>query len=177
MSRKLPDIMKDMQQAVMGRKPGHSWASSASEVYEATLSGLKNLSGDTLGKTAQTFNEALPYIERAGFDVTEIEVGMGLDPKIVPHLRLRELISEEEKEQLLEETKSKRLINTILSSLFRASAARSKLSFRKFQFDSIELELSILPTVVLKFRPTEDIPDTLQDGDDAPFLPEELPAP
>ncbi len=159
MTRKLQDVMKDMQQAIMGRKPGHRWATSAADVYEATLGGLKNLSGDTLGKTAQTFNEALPYIERAGFDVTEIEVGMGLDPKIVPHLRLRELISDEEKEVLLAETRSKRLINTILSSLFRASAARSKLSFRRFQFDSIELELSILPTVVLKFRPSNSLPE------------------
>jgi hypothetical protein len=159
MARRLPEIMRDMQDAVMGRKPGHSWATSASEVFEATVGGLKTFSGDTLSKTAQTFNEALPYIERAGFDVTEIEVGMGLDPKIVPHLTLREIITDEEKAALLAETQDRRLINTILSSLFRASAARSKLNFRHFQFDSLELELSILPTVVLKFRPVEKPPE------------------
>jgi|GEM_PF-952991 len=156
MTKRLPEVLEEMRQALLGRKPGHSWATSASDVYSATLGGLKNFSGDTLGKTAQNFNEAMPYIERAGYDVTEIEVGLGLDPKIVPHLHLRELISDEEKAALLEETKDKKLINTILSSLFRASAARSKLNFKRFHFTSIELELSILPTVVLKFSPNEE---------------------
>ncbi len=156
MTKRLPEVLEEMRQALLGRKPGHSWSTSASEAYSATLGGLKSLSGDTLGKTAQNFNEALPYIERAGYEVTEIEVGLGLDPKIVPHLNLREMISEEEKAALLEETRDKKLINTILSSLFRASGARSKLKFKRFHFTSIELELSILPTVVLKFSPNEE---------------------
>ncbi|NVJ98185.1 MAG: hypothetical protein HWE25_08535 [Alphaproteobacteria bacterium] len=155
MAKKLPEIFEDMRQALLGKKPGHSWTESASDVYGATLGGLKSLSGDALTKTAQNFNEALPYIERAGYEVTEIEVGMGLDPKIVPHLRMRDMIDESEQAALLEETKNKTLVNTILSSLFRASAARRKLNFRRFHFTDIELELSILPTVVLKFKPNE----------------------
>ncbi|NVJ69879.1 MAG: hypothetical protein HWE08_05965 [Alphaproteobacteria bacterium] len=174
MAKRLPDILEEMRQALLGRRPGHSWSSSASDVYSATLGGLKNFSGDTLSKTAQSFNEALPYIERAGYEVTEIEVGLGLDPKIVPHLRLREMISDEEQVILLEETRKKKLINTILSSLFRASAARSKLKFRRFHFSSIELELSILPTVVLKFSPnekeavgqTENLPEIIEDKEE-----------
>lgn len=173
MAKKLPEVLEDMRQALLGRKPGHKWTTSASDVYGATIGELKTLSGDTLSKTAQRFNEALPYIERAGFDVTEIEVGMGLDPKIVPHLHMRELISKDEQEKLLLETKSKTLINTILSSLFRASAARSKLNFKRFHFTEIELELSILPTVVLKFKPNEDTGSVAEET--LPATPEALP--
>ncbi|WP_262693880.1 hypothetical protein [Kordiimonas aquimaris] len=156
MTRRLPDIFEDMRQALLGQKKDHSWTSSANDAYSATIGGLKEFSGDTLTKTATRFNEALPYIERAGYEVTEIEVGLGLSPKVVPHLRMRELISDEEQLALLAETKEKKLVNTILSSLFKASAARSKLKFKKFHFTDIELELSILPTVVLKFRPNMD---------------------
>lgn len=173
MAKKLPEVLEDMRQALLGRKPGHKWTTSASDVYGATIGELKTLSGDTLSKTAQRFNEALPYIERAGFDVTEIEVGMGLDPKIVPHLHMRELISKDEQEKLLLETKSKTLINTILSSLFRASAARSKLNFKRFHFTEIELELSILPTVVLKFKPNEGTGIVAEET--LPAAPEALP--
>jgi len=153
MAKKLPEILDDMRLALMGRKKMDSWKESGKDAYQATVGGIKDFSGDTLSKTAERFNEALPYIERAGFDVMEIEVGLGLSPKVVPHLKIRELISPEEQALLLEETQGKKLVNTILSSLFRASAAHTKLQFKKFHFSDMELELSILPTVVLKFRP------------------------
>jgi len=153
MAKKLPEILDDMRLALLGRKKMDSWKASSKDAYQATVGGIKDFSGDTLTKTAERFNEALPYIERAGYDVTEIEVGLGLSPKVVPHLRIRELISAEEQMLLLEETRSQKLVNTILASLFRASAAHTKLQFKKFHFSDLELELSILPTVVLKFRP------------------------
>jgi len=173
MAKRLPEIFEDIRQKLIGGESTQTWSENASSAYSATVGGLKEFSGDALSKTAARFNEALPYIERAGYDVTEIEVGLGLSPKVVPHLRLRQLIDEQEKLELLEETKDKKLVNTILSSLFRASAARSKLNFKKFHFSNIELELSILPTVVLKFRPNEEaqpdmLEDTNQDTLDAP---------
>lgn len=155
MARRLPDILEDIRQKLIGGESTQTWSENATSAYSATIEGLKEFSGDTLSKTAARFNEALPYIERAGYEVTEIEVGLGLSPKVVPHLRLRDMIDEAEKLALLEETKDKKLVNTILGSLFRASAARNKLNFKKFHFSNIELELSILPTVVLKFRPNE----------------------
>lgn len=156
--RRLPDIFEDVRQKLLGGESTATWSENATSAYSATVEGLKEFSGDTLSKTAARFNEALPYIERAGYVVTEIEVGLGLSPKVVPHLRLHEQISEEEKAALLEETQDKKLVNTILGSLFRASAARSKLNFNKFHFSDIELELSILPTVVLKFKPNNGEP-------------------
>lgn len=155
MNRRLPDILEDVRRKLLGQESTASWSENASSAYAATVDGLKEFSGDTLGKTASRFNEALPYIERAGYEVTEIEVGLGLSPKVVPHLRLKELIGEEEQALLMEETRDNRLVNTILGSLFRASAARRKLNFNKFHFSDIELELSILPAVVLKFKPNE----------------------
>jgi hypothetical protein len=156
MKKRLPEVLEEMRQAVLGRRKDHRWGESASEAYSAAVGGIKDFSGDTLTKTAQRFNEAMPYIERAGYDVTEIEVGLGLSPKIVPHLRLRELIDEEEQIALLEETREKKLINTILSSLFRAASTRKKLKFNRFHFTDLELEISILPTVVLRFKPNEN---------------------
>ncbi len=156
MAKRLPDILEEMRLAILGRKKQHDWSESGKEAYAATVGGIKGFSGDTLSKTAERFNEALPYIQRAGYDVTEIEVGLGLSPKVVPHLRIRELISDEDQQALLEETQDQKLVSTILASLFRASAAHKTLKFKAFHFSDMELELSILPTIVLKFRPNSD---------------------
>lgn len=168
MTRRLPDIFEDVRQKLLGGESTQTWSENASDAYSATVDGLKEFSGDTLSKTAARFNEALPYIERAGYDVTEIEVGLGLSPKVVPHLRLRETIVADEQAALIEETREKKLVNTILTSLFKASTARERLKFKKFHFEDIELELSILPSVVLKFKPnTAAIGALAQEQDDA----------
>jgi hypothetical protein len=161
MTKRLPDFFEDMRQALFGKNKEINLQESALGAYGAMTRELENLGGDTLSKTAQQFNEALPYIERAGYDVTEVEVALGLSPKVVPHLKLRELITEEEQQALLDETQGKTLVNTILSSLFRASTARRKLKFKRFHFEEIELEIGIIPGVVLKFRPSGETDETL----------------
>lgn len=166
MAKRLPEILEDMRQAFMGRKAGYGWKQGAADAYGATVNEIKDISGNTLGTTAEKFNAALPYIERAGYRVTEIEVGLGLSPKLVAHLKLEEVISEAEQQSLLSETTNKKLVNTILGTLFKATTARTKLKFRRFHFTHLELELSILPTVILKFRPNADAGSIEHGGED-----------
>lgn len=149
----LPDLFEKIRQSFIGADKSANWSKTATDVYSSTVEGLKGYGGDALTKTAQNFNEALPYIERAGFSVTEIEVEIGISPKIVPHLRMIKAISAREREALLEEVEKKRLIHTILSSLFSATAARKKLKFNRYHFTELEMELSVLPSVTLKFKP------------------------
>tara|TARA_R110002096_G_scaffold382545_2_gene576431 strand:+ start:11 stop:568 length:558 start_codon:yes stop_codon:yes gene_type:complete len=149
----LPDLFEKIRQSFLGTDKTASWSKTATGVYSSTVEGLKGYGGDALTKTAQNFNEALPYIERAGFSVTEIEVGIGISPKIVPHLRMIKAIPARERELLLEEVIEKRLIHTILSSLFSATAARKRLKFNQYHFTELEMELSVLPSVTLKFKP------------------------
>lgn len=153
MARKLNEILEDMATAFRGNKTRQEWAGNTKEAAQATMSGLRGLGADTLTGTADKFNQALPYIERAGYDVTEIQVGIGLSPRLIADLRIRELISDEARAELLEEVAERKLISTILSSLFRAADAREKLQFKQFQFASLELELSIMPVVSLRFLP------------------------
>lgn len=153
MAKKFADTLKEAGAALMGRKAGHDWRQAAGEVYSSTTEGLKGIGAGTLTGTADKFNEILPYLERAGFTVTELEVGIGLSPKVNAHLEMINDISEEEKIMIMTEVTGRKLISAVLSSLFKAVEAREKLKFNKFHFTHIELELSILPTVMLKFRP------------------------
>ncbi|GHF18866.1 hypothetical protein GCM10017044_11760 [Kordiimonas sediminis] len=180
MAKNLPEIFEEMRQALLGRRPDHKWGASAGEAASAAVGGLKGLGGDTLTKTAEHFNEISPYIEQAGFEVIEIEVGLGLSPKVVAHLVLNELLEPEEQQALLDEiqTQNKTLTYTVVNSLFKTTEARRKLNFKRFHFTHIELELSILPTVVLKFRRNDydgdDVSDVLSanEGEADSLLPE-----
>ncbi|MBV1901777.1 MAG: hypothetical protein KUG56_08905 [Kordiimonadaceae bacterium] len=156
----LPEFLESLRQSILGSDKAKTLSETAANAYSSTVGGLKGYGGDALDKTAANFNDALPYIERAGFLVTEIEVGIGISPKIVPHLRMSKAISAREREALLEEVKEKRLVHTILTSLFSATAARKRLNFKKYHFTEIELELSVLPSVTLKFKPNETIATT-----------------
>lgn len=150
----LPDMLENIRQMFIGEdSKAKPISKAAANAYSSTVQGLKGYGGDALDKTAQNFNEALPYIERAGFQVTEIEVGIGISPKIVPHLRMVKAISAREREALLDEVAQKKLIHTILSSLFNATAARKRLRFNRYHFFEMEMELSVLPSVTLKFKP------------------------
>lgn len=149
----LPDLFEKIRQSFLGADKTTNWSKTATGVYSSTVEGLRGYGGDALTKTAQSFNEALPYIERAGFSVTEIEVGIGISPKIVPHLRMVKAISARDRELLLDEVIEKRLIHTILTSLFSATVARKRLKFKQYHFTELEMELSVLPSVTLKFKP------------------------
>lgn len=172
----LPEILEEAREALLGRKSDHRWGSSASDAYKATVEGLKGVSGDALAKTASSFNDALPYIERAGYHVTEIEVGLGLSPKAVAHLELATMIPPEGRDALLDEVRERALVRTILQSLFRAADAREKLRFRGFHFTDMELELSVLPSVSLKFKPnvTDTIPATPPAATDGQLAPGDI---
>ncbi|WND01472.1 hypothetical protein QGN29_07855 [Temperatibacter marinus] len=165
MGKKLSQSLKEAGAALIGRNPDYSWKDTADTVMSNTTESLKGLGSGTLTGTAEKFNEIAPYLARAGFSVIEIEVGIGLSPKVTTHLQMEENISDEEKQLLLIEVAEKKLVSTVLSSLFKAVEAREKLKFKKFHFTHLELELSILPSVMLKFRPDQSnaLPDDAED--------------
>ena len=170
MSRKLAEIFEDMRLALLGRKEDHSWSNSASEAYAASMQGIKGFSNDTLSKTTESLNEALPFITRAGFDVIEIEIGLGLSPNAIAHLYVREHLSDANQQILLDEVRNKKLVSTILNSLFKAASTHKKMKFKNFDFTHMELELSILPSVALKFRPSKNIPEDKISVDQIPDI-------
>lgn len=153
----LPDFFESIRQSFKGSNQSKPISEAAADVYASTVGGLKGFGGDALDKTAQNFNEALPYIKRAGFSVTEIEVGIGLSPKVVPHLRMIKAISAREREAILTEVAEKRMIHTILTTLFSATTARKRLKFNRYHFSELEMELSLMPTVTLKFKPNHTV--------------------
>ena len=161
MAKRFQDHLNDLGAALTtwGKDSWPGFRDGLKKGLAEVTQSAKGAGGETLTRSAKTLEEAIPFLERAGYDVTLIEVGVGFSPKVSAHLRFREGISEEERHQILDDARERQMVSTILNALFSASAARDKLRFSNFHFTHIELELSVLPTVILKFLP--NTPDQL----------------
>lgn len=129
----------------------------AGMAYDATAGGLKNVGSSTLAATVRKFNEAIPYIERAGYDIEEVELSLGISPKIMPHLVPTSTLSEEEQVELLAEVKGKKFITTVLNALFKAGDVAQGIKFDGFTFMRLEIDVSILPAITLRFGKNEAV--------------------
>ena len=122
------------------------------ELYDYTGEGLKNMGSGTLEGTVRRFNEAIPYIEKAGYQVTEVELGLGVTPSIIPHLAPTHVLGKEERASLLDEVKDKTLITTVLTTLFKAGDMGRRVSFTGFDFMCLEIEVGIIPSITLRYK-------------------------
>lgn len=124
--------------------------------------GLKNVSAGTVEATVRRFNEALPYIERAGFYVDQVELNLAINPSLTPHLIPVERLSDAEKQALLDEVRAedKTLTLTILQSLFRAEALSNVAKFDDFEFMRLEIEVAVIPAVKLSYFRKTPLPES-----------------
>lgn len=122
-----------------------------------TLDQAKGYGADKLEETAERLNGALPYIERAGFHVTEIEVLMGITPALIPHVQVRKVLQGEAREALLAEVAEFKLTGRIIGSLFRAADFGRRVDLKGFEFFEIEIEVGIIPSIKVKYAPVKRI--------------------
>lgn len=118
-----------------------------------TLGQVTGYGADKLEETAEKLNDILPYIERAGFRVTEVEVLMGITPALIPHVQVGDVLPKAERKALLAEIKGRKLATSILSSLFRAADFGKRIDLKGFDFFEIEIEVGVIPSVTVKYMP------------------------
>ncbi len=118
-----------------------------------TIGQATGYGADKLEETAEKLNGVLPYIERAGFRVTEIEVNMGITPALIPHVQVYDVLPKDERPALMAELKGRKFASGILSSLFRAADFGNRIDLKGFDFFEIEIELGVIPSVTVKYAP------------------------
>ena len=119
------------------------------------LSDLKDMGVNKINETFNELNNSTALIKEAGYELSEIEVHIGVPLGITPHFILKDNISDEKKEQLLNDTKEKKIIHTILSVLFNISELQKKVGFKQFKFYEVEITLGIPPKINVRFLNTE----------------------
>lgn len=128
-------------------------AGSAAKNMAAEKSGaLKNIGSDKIKEIIDELNKALPYIEQAGYVLDDLEIALGIPPKLVTHFDKQKDLSESEKNRLLDQIKETKLTHMLVSSLFKADELQKGVKVGALKFQEIEIEIGLIPAVILHFR-------------------------
>lgn len=115
-------------------------------------SNIKSAGKDKLKNGIQNLNDALPDIEEAGFVLVRLDVDIALLPRLFARFKQEHLISDEERESILNKTKKNKFLNFILIGLFKAADIKNEVNIDNMNLEEIELEIGLTPSAKLIFR-------------------------
>ena len=141
-------------------------AKQTAEDFKEKAEGVSDKVADSVNKALDDFNAATPSLKKAGYQLEEMEVEIGVPPKLIPSFSIYES-QDESRDEAAEELKTNRVGKNILKGLNVARSLESKLKVRNMEFSHIEIEIGVVPTVKLRYRPialtsTQPLPQSEQ---------------
>lgn len=127
-------------------QPGPEGAQTESALAQITAAGAGKVQ-----ELVTAFQNALPAIKLAGYELTEFEIELGLTPKLIPHFRC-ELRSPEDVERARETLRENRIGSLVLGALLKAGDVQRQINVAGFAFSHIEIELGLIPSVRLQYK-------------------------
>ena len=133
-------------------KVGKSVGETTAGIARSASSTIASASGEAVKALVRNINEALPFIERAGYRVSEIELGLSVPPKVLLHLMLDEEISDEVRAALLQDAEGKWFTRQLIERLHNVRQIQRATNFVGMAFDEIEVEIALIPSIILHYR-------------------------
>ena len=133
-------------------KVGKSVSDTTIGIAQSASKTIAVASTEAVKSLVSNMNEALPYIERAGYKVSEIELGISVPPKVVLHLTLGPELSDQVREALLKDCEGKWFTRQLIERLHNVRQIQRATQFVGMAFDEIEVELALIPQVLLHYR-------------------------
>ena len=120
---------------------------------------VNDKAGDPSGKVGEAvlavvkdLNDALPHLAKAGYTMNELEIEVGILPKLIPHFTVNE-ISGENIEQSSKDLEENTVGYALFTALRKATDLQQKLIIDGMSFARIEIELGLTPVVRLSYKP------------------------
>ncbi len=133
-------------------KVGKSVGETTAGIARSASATIATASSDAVKALVRNINEALPYVERAGYRVSEIELGLSVPPKVLMHLMLDDEVSDEVRTALLKDAEGKWFTRQLIERLHNVRQIQRATNFVGMQFDEIEIEIALIPSVILHYR-------------------------
>ncbi|MBL4775368.1 MAG: hypothetical protein JKY87_04865 [Mariprofundus sp.] len=99
----------------------------------------------------QDLNAALPHLKKAGYTLTELEVEIGIPPKLIPHF-YRDPRIKLDVEQALASLKGNSIGSALLMALAEAGRLQQEMNVSGMQFSHIEVELGPIPALKIQYK-------------------------
>lgn len=126
-------------------------ARSVAAVTAEKLSELKNVGTEKIQELVSSFQQALPALAMAGYELTEFEIELGITPKLIPHFRYAGRTSEDAI-RAREMVRENKLGSLILGGLLKAAEVHKQINVVGFSFSHVEIELGLIPAVRLQYK-------------------------
>jgi len=135
----------------------------AAEKFSITASAAVSrvFSSDLSTETImRDFNAALPHLRRSGYILTELEVEIGIPPKLIPHFYHNPAIKMD-REKTLKAVGDNTVGSALIIALAEAAELQKNIEDGDMQFNHIEVELGPIPALKLKYVNDDDLHDYL----------------
>ena len=123
-----------------------------------TAADVKDKVGDPSGKVGDAIlavvkdlNDALPHLSKAGYTMDELEIEVGIPPKLIPHFSVDETLAENT-EQSLTDLEGNTIGYALFKALLKAADLQKKIVINDMSFARIEIELGLIPAVRLSYK-------------------------
>ena len=123
-----------------------------------TAAEVKALVGDPSAKVSDVtldvvsnLNDALPHFSNAGYTMDELEIEIGVPPKLIPHFTVDETLVENT-DQSLADLEGNTVGYALFKALLKAADLQQKIVIVGMSFARIEIELGLIPAVRLSYK-------------------------
>ncbi len=108
--------------------------------------------GDAILAVINDLNDTLPHLAKAGYTMNELEIEVGVLPKLIPHFTVDEM-PVENTEQSLTDLEGNTVGYALFKALLKATDLQQKIDIDGMSFARIEIELGLVPVVRLSYKP------------------------
>jgi hypothetical protein len=115
------------------------------------INQLSAAGSEKIQELVTSFQQALPALTSAGYELTEFEVELGVTPKLIPHFRHASR-STEDVDAAREMLKDNKLGQLLLGALLKAGDVHKQIKVAGFGFSHIEIEMGLIPSVRLQYK-------------------------
>ena len=128
---------------------------SADETSDAVKPGagsVTRLSADKIKAVINDLVGAEPIFNDAGFIMDELDIEVGIVPKLTPKFRHFKEITLAQESEILDRLNERKLIKFLLISLFKSSRIKKMLEGSEMNLHVIEIDITAIPSVRATFR-------------------------
>lgn len=141
-------MIKDLFEQLKNKmENGHSKDSDSSEA-----SPVSQLTTEKIKAIVADLSSAEPIFKQAGFIMEQLEIDIGLIPKVTPQFLQVNKVSAEEEADLLQQLNDRKLLRFILQSLFKSSRMNALMESTDLSIHAIEIDITAPPSVRTIFK-------------------------
>jgi hypothetical protein len=132
-------------------------STKAGEMKDAAMQAAADARDASFNKAKETiddFNAALPVIRQAGYQVSEVDIALGIPPKVSCSVTAKPDLTAEHVESVIAEHADKKFTVMLVKALFQAWKLQNAIHIVGMKPRNMGVELGLIPSVTIKFVPS-----------------------